>query len=137
MAAFTGPTGSTSLISTASTRTPHRSVARLGKRDRRHVVFLHLEDPLLCVDDLDVNDRVDIRRRVVLRDDLLTRHFEHLRPEIDLDHDRERVDDVEPRLQDPLLGERPEEGHDPLLVRCDLVQRPAEDHEYDDDDQDR
>ena len=98
------------------------------------MVILHLEDRLGGVDHFDVNDRVDIGRGVILRDDLLAGNLEDLRPQVDTDHHGERVKEVKSGTIIRLY--RPEQGNDPLLVRLDDPDRFREQKHRDDQDDD-
>ena len=75
----------------------HRPQRRLGDlRGRDHEV-LDLHDRGLRVDDPEVGDRVHAHRDVVLGDDLLRRHVQRDRPQVDLDHpvdDRDQQEDA-------------------------------------------
>ena len=81
-----------------------RRLRDLGGRD--HVV-LDLDDRVLRVDDLEVGDRVDPHRDVVLGDDLLRRDVERDRPEVDLHElvdDRDLPDEARDRAADRAAG---------------------------------
>src|SRR5216683_6639250 len=58
-------------------------------------VVEHLSDGSLRIDDLEIDDGVDLRGHVVVRDDLLRGHFERDHAEVDLDEaiDAERDDE--------------------------------------------
>src|SRR5713101_3645738 len=104
-----------------------------GLRDlgRRVDVVQHLDNRAPCVDDLEVEDRVDLGGHVVLGDDLLRRHLERDHAQVDPDDpvDPERDDEIQAGPFEP--DEATESEHHSAVV---LV-RDAQARKNDDQDQ--
>jgi hypothetical protein len=97
--------------------------------------MLDLDDRLLGIRNVEVQDRVDLERHVVARDQILARNLHHDRAQIDAHHllDRGNQED-QPRAAD--AGETAEGEHDgPLVLAQDLDRRVGEKYEDDYDQQ--
>src|SRR6266849_10008363 len=103
-----------------------------GLRDlgRRVDVVQHLDNRAPCVDDLEVEDRVDLGGHVVLGDDLLRRHLERDHAQIDPDDpvDAERDDEIQAGPLEPDEATETEHHSAVVLVR-DAQARKSDDQD--------
>ena len=75
-------------------RLPEHAPQRRLRELRRGVqVVLDLDDRPARLHHAEVDDRVDLHRHVVARDDVLRRHVEHDRPQADAHHPVDRAED--------------------------------------------
>ncbi len=94
----------------------HRAQRRLRQLARRVVVVLDLDDRLARVHHAEVDDRVDLDRDVVARDDVLRRHVVDDRPQRHPDHAVDDRDQQEQARAVVVLAQPPQPEHDAALV---------------------
>src|SRR4051812_46345201 len=113
--------------------------AQRGLRDlrRRGAVALDLDDRPDRVDDLEVRDRVDLRRDVVAGDEVLRGDVERDRAQVDAHHAVDAGDELDDAR--PLLAEQAAEAEDDraLVLAQDADRRAGEGGDERDDDDER
>ena len=103
-----------------------------------YVVVLHFDHGLARLDHAEVDDRADLHRDVVARDDVLRRHVVHDRAKADADDPIDRTEDEDDARSFRLRQELPEaEDHAALVLREDLNRRQQVEHDHDAENQRR
>src|SRR5688572_25739524 len=110
----------------------HRAQRGLRELARRLEEVRHLDDGVARVDDAEVHHRVHLHRDVVARDDVLRRHVEYHRAQVDAHELLDAGNDEDQARTEHALEAAEEEHHRALVLAQDLDgQREQDDAEHD------